>query len=332
MTKINTHSTERSPLLKVEHLSKHFVKRLSLIQRTSRTVRALQDVSFEVFPEQTYGIVGESGCGKTTLLRSILRVIQPTAGEVIFDGVNLQSLSKRELRAKRRDIQMVFQNPFNSLNPRLSVFGIISEPLKSHTGLRHDAIQARVLSLLDQVGLERDHLYRYAHEFSGGQLQRIAIARALSLNPKLLALDEPTSALDVSVQAQIISLLQELQQKLHLTYLFISHNLTLVHYFSDQIAVMYLGRIVESGKSEQVFHDPQHPYTKVLLSSTPSLSKQHRKDRILTEGSVPDPGNPPPGCAFHPRCPYVMQVCREVTPPLLNLEDGRQVACHLLSS
>lgn len=325
-------SEVEKPLLVVEKLNKNFYKQISLLQRKSKTIQAVKDVSFSIFPKQTFGIVGESGCGKTTLVRCILQVIKPSSGSIYFNGENLTELSGNELRKKRSEIQMVFQNPFNSLNPRMSVLNIISEPLRTHTKLSFEEIRQQVLILMEQVGLEKDHLYRYPHEFSGGQLQRVAIARALSLKPKFLALDEPTSALDVSVQAQIITLLQDLQAELELTYLFISHNLTMVHYISDVIAVMYLGQIVEKGLAAQIFDDPQHPYTQVLLSSTPSLNLQNRKDRILTTGSVPDASNPPPGCAFHPRCPFVKDICKKVDPELIMLSDNRQVSCHLFDN
>jgi len=320
------------PLLRVEKLKKYFTKRLSVIQKRSRIVRAVEDVSFSIYPKCTFGIVGESGCGKTTLLRCIFQVVKLTSGNIFFEGENLAELSRNELRDKRKNMQMVFQNPFISLNPRMSVLNIVSEPLRTHTEINFEEIRQRVLILLDQVGLEKDHLYRYPHEFSGGQLQRIAIARALSLKPKFLALDEPTSALDVSVQAQIITLLRDIQEELDLTYLFISHNLTMVHHISDFISVMYLGKIVESGLADEVFHQPQHPYTQVLLSSTPSLSAQYRKDRIITKGSVPDASNPPSGCAYHPRCQHAMDICGKIDPELLIIGDHHQAACHLVNS
>lgn len=326
-----TTSVQNEPILAVEHLSKNFEKRLSLIRGQKRVVRALDDVSLQIMPTETLGVVGESGCGKTTLVRCILQVIKPTSGKVVFDGDDLSELNGSELRAKRRDIQMVFQNPYVSLNPRMSVINIIAEPLRSHTKMGFGEIRLRVLTLLDQVGMEEDHLYRYPHEFSGGQLQRIAIARALALNPKFLALDEPTCALDVSVQSQIIALLQDLQQELLLTYMFISHDVTVVHHISDNIAVMYLGKVVEIGPAEEIYNNPQHPYTQVLLSSTPSLNVEQRRDRILTKGSVPDASNPPPGCSFHPRCPKVMEICSQVVPESTGLNDEHQVACHLFS-
>jgi len=319
-----------NPLLEIDHLSKEFAARDSIFRRSRRIVHALRDVSFKIYPETTFGIVGESGCGKTTLLRCILQMIRPTAGRVAFDGVDLVKLPSSELRIKRRDLQMVFQNPFNSLNPRLSVLAIVSEPLRTHTKMSHGEIHDRILDLLEQVGLERDHLYRYPHEFSGGQLQRIAIARALSSNPKFICLDEPTSALDVSVQAQIITLLQNLQREMKLTYLFVSHNLSLVNHISDQIAVMYLGRIVEIADVKSLFENPLHPYTKALVSATPSLKADSRKDRIRIEGEIPDASNPPSGCYFHPRCPYAKDLCFVKYPQMTKIDKMHFVACHLI--
>lgn len=322
---------DKTPLLRVNKLNKYFINRISVLKRQNRIIRAVENVSFSISPKQTFGIVGESGCGKTTLVRCILQVTKPTSGKIFFEGENLVNLSKKDLREKRKEMQMVFQNPFISLNPRMSILNIISEPLRTHTVMTFEEIRQQVLLLLDQVGLDKDHLYRYPHEFSGGQLQRIAIARALSLKPKFIALDEPTSALDVSVQAQIITLLQELQQELNLTYLFISHNLAMVHHVSDFIAVMYLGKVIESGLAEDIFTSPQHPYTQVLLSSTPSLNKQYRKERIITQGSVPDASNPPFGCAFHPRCPYKKEICEKIEPNFRAIAEKHQVACHIVN-
>jgi len=274
------------------------------------------------------GIVGESGCGKTTLGRCLLRLIEPTGGRILFEGVNLLSLRRREMRHRRRDMQMVFQNPFSSLNPRLNVFNLVSEPLRTHTNLRGKALVERVLELLALVGLKEEHLYRYPHEFSGGQCQRIAVARALALNPKLIVLDEPTSALDVSVQAQILNLLQELQREFGLTYLLISHDLSVVQHISDRIAVMYLGKIVELSTTEEVFGQAHHPYTIALLSSTPIPDPDARRKRIILEGGVPSPINPPPGCRFHPRCPKVNSICSRLEPELVDIGGGHLVACH----
>jgi oligopeptide transport system ATP-binding protein len=315
--------------VRVNNLVKHFVQGGGFLGGKPRIIRAVDGVSFDCARMRTLGMVGESGCGKTTVARCILRLVEPTAGEVYFEGKDILKLSGRRLRELRRDMQIVFQNPYLSLDPRMSVLRVIGEPLRTHTSADQGQVRDRVVQLLDQVGMASGHLYRYPHEFSGGQLQRVAIARALALNPKFLVLDEPTAALDVSVQAQIIDLLMELQQELELTYLFISHNLTLVHYVSDTIAVIYLGRIVEHASAEEIFDNPIHPYTQVLLSSTPALDTELRQHRINLEGGVPDPANPPPGCVFHPRCPRAATDCAEVEPELVDVGGGHLVACHL---
>lgn len=315
--------------VEVRDLTKHFVQKVGLIRRSTRVVRALEGVSVDIERNRTLGVVGESGCGKTTLGRCILRLIEPTAGEVYFDGIDILKLPPGELRELRRDMQIIFQNPYQSLDPRMSVLSIVGEPLHTHTSMDHAQVRDRVVELLEQVGLAADFLYRYPHEFSGGQMQRIAIARALALSSKFLVLDEPTAALDVSVQAQIMTLLTELQRDLELTYLFISHNLTLVHYVSDAIAVIYLGKIIEFGGGDEIFDDPLHPYTEALLSATPSLDPELRRRRIILEGSVPDPVNPPSGCAFHPRCARAKEQCNRVEPELVDLGGGHLVACHI---
>jgi oligopeptide/dipeptide ABC transporter ATP-binding protein len=315
--------------VRVRNLVKHFVQRQGLFEGRSRVVRALDGVSLDCERRRTLGVVGESGCGKTTLARCMLRLVEPTAGEVYFEGVDILTLPRRQLRGLRRDMQVVFQNPYSSLDPRMSVLKIVGEPLRTHTSLNHAQVRDRVMEVLQQVGMAGGHLYRYPHEFSGGQLQRIAIARALALNPKFLILDEPTAALDVSVQAQIITLLMELQRDLELTYLFISHNLTLIHHVSDAIAVLYLGRVVEFASADEVFDHPLHPYTEALLSSTPSVDPKLRQQRIILGGGVPDPANPPPGCAFRPRCPRGSDGCSEMVPELADAGGGHLVACHL---
>ncbi len=321
-----------TPLLEIRGLTKYFAPRQSLFSRDQRRVRALEDVTLDVFPQETLGVVGESGCGKTTLGRTIMRLIRPTAGQVLFEGTDLAPLSRREMRRYRRNMQMVFQSPYSSFDPRFSVLKSIAEPLRTHTDLRGEALVARVRELLEQAGMPGEILYRYPHEFSGGQLQRLAVARALALNPKLIVLDEPTSALDVSVQAQIINLLQELQRELALTYLFITHDLSVIQHISDRIAVMYLGKVAELSATEEIFYgNALHPYTQALLTSAPSLDPEFRRERIILEGSVPDPANPPSGCSFHPRCPVAEAICSQVEPEFIDAGDGHMVACHLVS-
>ncbi len=314
-------------LLQARQLTKHFSLGGGWWHRRL-TVRALEWVDLDIYPGETLGVVGESGCGKTTLGRCLIRLIEPTFGEVFFRGENLLKLDRATLRQRRREFQMVFQNPYLSLDPRMNVLDLVEEPLRAHTDLRGRALADRVTELLERVGLAREHLYRYPHEFSGGQLQRIAIARALALNPVFVVLDEPTSALDVSVQAQILNLLKELQVELGLTYLFISHDLSVVQYISDRIAVMYLGRIVELGTAEQIFSNARHPYTQALLSSTPLPDPQARRSRIILPGDVPSPLNPPPGCSFHPRCFQALPVCATDEPRLIDVGDNHFVACH----
>jgi oligopeptide/dipeptide ABC transporter ATP-binding protein len=318
-----------APLLEIRGLTKHFVSRQGLLNRHPKRVRALEGVDLDIYRQETLGVVGESGCGKTTLGRVIMRLVEATAGQVLFEGTNLVPLSRRELREYRPSMQMVFQSPYSSFDPRYSVLKSISEPLKQFTSLRGDALVDRARELLEQAGMPGAILYRYPHEFSGGQLQRIAVARALALNPKFIVLDEPTSALDVSVQAQIINLLQSLQRDLKLTYLFITHDLSVVQHISDRIAVMYLGKVVELGSTDGIFSTAMHPYTQALLASAPSLDPEFRRERIILTGNVPDPAQPPGGCSFHPRCPRVMSICSEVEPALVPNEDGCLVACHL---
>jgi oligopeptide/dipeptide ABC transporter ATP-binding protein len=317
-------------LIEVRELTKHFVGRGGLLRRRRQVVRALDGVDLTVRRRETVGVVGESGCGKTTLGRCILRLIEPTAGQVLFEGQDLLKLDLKALRQRRRDMQMVFQNPYSSLDPRMNVFNLVSEPLRTHTDLRGQALRDQVAGLLELVGLSAGYLYRYPHEFSGGQLQRIAIARTLALNPRFVVLDEPTSALDVSVQAQILNLLGDLQGEFGLTYLFISHDLSVVQHISDRIVVMYLGKVVEASTTDVIFYRAKHPYTQALISSTPVLDPRSRRPRIILPGSVPSPANPPSGCPFHPRCPKAIAVCSQVEPPLIEVEDGHWAACHLV--
>lgn len=315
-------------LLTIRNLKKYFFSDPGLLGKESRPVRAVDDVSFVLHKEETLGLVGESGCGKTTLGRLALGLLEPTAGEVLFEGANIFLLKKEALRNLRKDMQIIFQDPYGSLNPRMKVGSIIEEPLKIHHRLTKQERQHRVVELLEMVGLRAQDGQRYPHEFSGGQRQRIGIARALSLNPKLVVADEPVSALDVSIQAQIVNLLNDLKEQFHLTYLFISHDLHLVRHMSDRIIVMYLGRIVEAAACEELYRNPLHPYTKALLAAVPLPEPHVRKVRLTVPGDVPDPANPPSGCFFHPRCPQVMPQCKAGYPYLHHVDGGHSVACH----
>jgi oligopeptide/dipeptide ABC transporter ATP-binding protein len=317
-----------SPLLDVKDLKKHFPIRSGFIKRQTKFVKAVDGITFSISEGETVGIVGESGCGKSTMGRTLLQLIEPTEGEVVFQGKNLVGLSHKEIREIRKDMQMVFQDPYSSLNPRLNVFEILSEPLTTH-GIRDKQKRKEMISnILNVVGLNETQMFRYPHEFSGGQRQRIGIARALILQPKLIVLDEPVSALDVSIQSQIINLLQDLQEEFGLTYIFISHDLSVVYQLCNKICVMYLGKIVEMGDVDTLYENPRHPYTKSLLSAVPIPDPLHKKERIILKGDVPNPSAPPPGCAFAPRCPEVMDICQKVRPKLQGCADV-QVACHL---
>ena len=315
-------------LVEARNLKKYFP--VKGVFRTIGYVRAVDGVNLKIERGTTLGLVGESGCGKSTLGRLLVRLLEPTEGVVYYRGKNIYKLKGRELLEFRRRAQIVFQDPYSSLDPRMTVFQIITEPLKYH-GIKVDDPEKFVVDLLYKVGLNETHLYRYPHEFSGGQRQRIAIARVLALKPEFIVLDEPTSALDVSVQAQILEMLKSLQRELGLTYLFISHDLGVVRYMSDYIAVMYLGKIVEYGPAEEVFEKPLHPYTQALLSAIPLPDpvETRRRKRIRLQGEPPSPINPPPGCRFHPRCPLAKDICRREEPPLVEVEDSHYVACWL---
>jgi oligopeptide transport system ATP-binding protein len=322
-----------SPLLEVENLSKQFALRASLFARKKAVVHAVSEVSFDIAAGETLGLVGESGSGKSTLGRAILRLIPPTSGRVRFEGRDVLSLSERELRGLRKHMQIVFQDPYGSLNPRMSVRDAVGEALDIHKLVRtREEREARVAELLTRVGLRPEHMSRYPHEFSGGQRQRIGIARALSLSPKLVVCDEPVSALDVSVQAQIVNLLKDLSDELGLSYLFIAHDLHVVEFMSQRVAVMYLGRIVELLPAQRLAERARHPYTKALLSAVPTLDPSGKK-RLKLLGEVPSPLSPPNGCAFHPRCPDAqVGLCDRVKPELRTVAERHQAACHLVTS
>ena len=310
------------PLLEVRDLVKHFP-----VENSDDVVQAVDDVSFSIRAGETLGLVGESGCGKSTVGRTILRLQEPTSGEVLFEGKNIVGASNDEMRGLRREMQIIFQDPYASLNPRQSIRSIISEPLKIH-GIGDKREHAdRVADLLEKVGLDPNYMTRYPHEFSGGQRQRIGIARALALNPKLIICDEPVSALDVSVQAQVVNLLQDLQSQFGLTYLFISHGLAVVEHISNRVAVMYLGKIVEIADAEELYKNPLHPYTKALLSAIPVPDPKQKRERIVLRGDVPTPINPPSGCRFRTRCPIAIDACAEIVPELREIVPGHTAAC-----
>jgi oligopeptide transport system ATP-binding protein len=317
-------------LLEVRHVKKYFPIRAGVLQREVANVHAVDDVSFEVKPGETLGLVGESGCGKSTLGRTIVRLLQPTAGEIIFDGTPIQNLGTRRLRPLRREMQMVFQDPYASLNPRKRVGTIISDPMKIHDLGSRSEQKRRVNEILETVGLSPEHYNRFPHEFSGGQRQRIGIARSLALRPKLIVADEPVSALDVSIQSQMLNLLDDLQTEFNLTYIFIAHDLGVVRHVSDRIVVMYLGKIVELSPADELYVRPIMPYTEALLSAVPIPDPDlaEKRERIVLEGDVPSPINPPSGCRFHPRCRYATEVCTQIEPPLVDYGNGHLAACH----
>jgi oligopeptide/dipeptide ABC transporter ATP-binding protein len=322
---------EPAALLTLRGLTKHFPVRSGPLRRVTGQVQAVDGVDLDVGLGETVGLVGESGSGKSTTARLALRLVEPTAGSVVFDGTDLRSLDRRRLRAMRRRIQMVFQDPYASLSPRLTVARIVGEPLVVHERLSGAERDDRVAGLLASVGLDPSALDRYPHELSGGQRQRVAVARALAPQPDLVVCDEPVSSLDVSIQSQVVNLLAELQGRLGLAYLFISHDLSVVRHVSNRIAVMYLGRIVEEGPAERVYDRPAHPYTEALLSAipVPNPAVQRSRDRITLAGDAPSPLDPPAGCRFHPRCPHAMEICRTVDPPAFALPGGGRVHCHL---
>ena len=324
---------DKEVLISVKNLKKHFPIHRGVLRRQVGAVRAVDGVSFNIYKGETLGLVGESGCGKSTTGRTILQLLEPTEGDVYFGDKNLVSMGKSELRRTRRDMQMIFQDPYASLNPRLTVGGIVAEPLEVHSIGTKKEQRERVKDLLQLVGLNAYFIKRYPHEFSGGQRQRIGVARALATNPSFIVADEPISALDVSIQAQVVNLLDDLKAELGLTYLFIAHDLSMVRYISDRVAVMYLGKIAELSDRDEVYDHPLHPYTQALLSAIPipDPKKETQRQRIILEGTVPSPSNPPTGCRFHPRCQYATEICSEVDPEFRNLGTGSEphfVACH----
>ncbi|MFF2911863.1 ABC transporter ATP-binding protein [Paenibacillus sp. NPDC057934] len=316
-------------LLEVKGLKKYYPVQKGFLNSTAGFVKAVDDISFTIGRGETFGLVGESGCGKSTVGRSLLRLMEPTAGEILFEGQDIIKLSAGDLRKQRREMQMVFQDPFSSLDPRHTVERILEEPMIVHRTGNARERRAAVDKLADVVGLAKSQLQRYPHQFSGGQRQRIGIARALALQPKLIVADEPVSALDVSIQSQVINLMQDLQREFGLTYLFIAHDLSVVKHICDRVAVMYLGRIIEITDKHSLYSHPQHPYTKALLSAVPEPDPDIRKQRIVLQGEVPSPANAPVGCSFHTRCPQVMEVCRKERPPLLETGSSHFTACHL---
>jgi oligopeptide transport system ATP-binding protein len=319
---------ETKPLLDARRLIKYYPIRGGVFMKEIAAVKAVDDISLSIHKGETLGLVGESGCGKSTFGRAIMRLEEPTAGEVWFDGDNILTYDAERIRALRQKMQIIFQDPFSSLNPRKPVASIVGEPLLIHGMKSRREREARVLELLEVVGLSKEHMRRYPHMFSGGQRQRIGVARALALNPDLVVCDEAVSALDVSIQAQVINLLKDLQSEFGLTYLFISHDLHVVEYISDRVAVMYLGKIVEIAASRSVYGTPLHPYTQALLSASPMPDPQKKHRRILLKGDVPSPINPPPGCRFHTRCHYAREICTEQEPELREVRDGHRAACH----
>ncbi len=324
-------AVEEKKLLEVNNLKKYFPVKAGVFRKTVADVKAVDDVSFFINVGETLGLVGESGCGKSTTGATILRLLEATAGEVKFEGKDILSLNKKDMRETRREMQIIFQDPYASLNPRMTVADIVGEPLQIHKLAKNKKERyEKVEKLLDSVGLTTEQMNRYPHEFSGGQRQRIGVARALAVDPKLIIADEPVSALDVSIQAQVINILQDLQGEFGLTYLFIAHDLSVVKHISDRVAVMYLGKIVELTDKHSLYDNPLHPYTQSLLSAIPEPKPERKTDRIILEGDVPSPVNPPSGCSFHPRCPKAMDICSKVDPVFKEYGDGHFASCHLL--
>ncbi|ETI66748.1 ABC transporter ATP-binding protein [Neobacillus vireti] len=317
-----------APLVEVKNLKKYFPKNKGLFGGKKSFVKAVDDISFTIKKGETLGLVGESGCGKSTTGRMLMRLLDPTEGQILFEGNEISSLNDNQIRDMRKEFQMVFQDPYASLNPRMKVSDIIAEPLIVH-GYPKEKREERVQHLLEVVGLNAYHADRFPHEFSGGQRQRIGIARALAVNPKLIVADEPVSALDVSIQSQILNLLKDLQEEFNLTYLFIAHDLSVVEHISDRVGVMYLGKIVELADKDNLYKEPLHPYTKALLSAVPVPNPRLKRERIILTGDIPSPSNPPSGCTFHTRCPFAMEECKKVVPQLKEISNRHFVSCHL---
>ncbi|MGE7934439.1 ABC transporter ATP-binding protein [Viridibacillus arvi] len=325
---MNSTIKEDSPILQVIDLKQYFPLKKESFLQPKQVVKAVDNISFELFAGETLSIVGESGCGKSTTGRSILRLDEPTSGDILFKGISLPSLKKKDLRDVRGDIQVIFQDPYASLNPRRTIRQMLDEAMDIQKVLSKNKREERMLELMSYVGLRPEYLERYPHEFSGGQRQRLGIARALAVNPEIIICDEAVSALDVSIQAQILNLLKQLQRDLHLTFLFISHDLSVVRHISDRVMVMYLGKIVEIADKKNLFESPMHPYTKALLSAIPVTDKKKKNERIILKGDVPSPISPPSGCRFHTRCPFATAKCKDVEPLLRNLGSNHSVACH----
>lgn len=312
-------------LADVKNLKKYFPT-----NEKGKVVKAVDDISFQIYKGETLGVVGESGCGKSTTGRLVLNLLEPTSGTVSFKGQDLSKLKRKEMRLLRKEMQIIFQDPYASLDPRKTVFQILAEPYQiHHPEMTREEIYDNVTRLIKCVGLRPEHIYRYPHEFSGGQRQRVGIARAIALNPEFVVCDEPVSALDVSIQAQVINLMQDIKKEFNLTYMFISHDLRIIKHFCDRVMVMYLGNIVEIGSKEAIYEKRRHPYTQALLSAIPNIKNQDKSERILLTGDIPSPVNPPSGCPFHPRCSYCMDICKKEKPCLRTMKDGTQVACHL---
>src|SRR5690625_1351886 len=317
------------PLLKVKNLKKHFPIKNKLFQKQNSSVKAVDGISFDVNRGETIGLVGESGCGKSTTGRMLMKLLEPTEGEIYYNGEDVTNLEERDFRPYRKKIQMIFQDPYASLNPRMKVGDIISEPLIIHN-FDKSTREKKVKDLLEIVGLSGYHAKKYPHEFSGGQRQRIGVARALIMNPELIISDEPVSALDVSIQSQILNLLDDLQEEFKLTYVFIGHDLSVIEHISDRVGVMYLGKLVELAPKEKLYAEPLHPYTKALLSAVPIPDPTDKRERIILSGDIPSPANPPSGCTFHTRCPFAFDKCKQVVPKWREVKEGRFAACHLL--